>query len=256
MAIVTLTTDYGWSDFYTAALKVRIIGLSPGIQLFDISQSIEPFNISSAAYQVRNSIEFFPPDTIHCIDVASSHHHPVLIQYNNQYILSFDNGIFSLILDRQKPQKIWNIKGDLLIKYPSFAAADIFPAVINYITNNKDLKEIGEPTTQLYASESLKPIVHDKMIRASVIHIDSYENAIINISRIEFEEVARGRRYVIRIRRSAEIDELQNSYDDVHPSELVGFFNSTGYLELAMNRGNLAGINGLSIGDIVQIDFL
>jgi S-adenosyl-L-methionine hydrolase (adenosine-forming) len=256
MAIVTLTTDYGWSDFYTAVLKVRIVGRSPQVQIFDIAQNIEPFNIASAAYQVRNSLNFFPDGTIHCIDVASSHKGSILMEYNNQYILSFDNGIFSLILDIEKPQKLWSIKTENIITRPSFAAVDIFPEVIQHIINGKDMNEIAKPTTQLFASSSLKPIVHDKMIRASVIHVDSYQNVVINISQQEFEQVAKGRRYVIRIRRSAEIDELSDDYSDVSQGELVAFFNSTGYMELAMNRGNIAGINGLAIGTVVQIDFL
>jgi len=256
MAIVTLTTDYGWSDFYTAALKVRIIGRSPGVQLFDISQNIEPFNIAAAAYQVRSSMNFFPEGTIHCIDVTSFHNGYVLMQFNNQYVLSFDNGVFSLILNHYKPQGLWEINIENLVEHPSFPAIDVFPEVIHHLLVKKKLDGIAKPTTQLYASEAVRPIIHDKMIRASVIHVDSYENVIVNISKDEFDEVSKGRRYLIRIRRAAEIEEVMDHYHDVPHSELVAFFRSAGFMELAMNRGNIAGINGLTIGDIVQIDFM
>jgi S-adenosylmethionine hydrolase len=255
MANVTLTTDYGCSDFYTAALKITITQRLPDVILYDISHDIEKFNISSAAYQVKSSLKFFPENTIHCIDVLSIPSPYLLMIYQNQYIISADNGILSLILDGDKPRQLFRIKTENIIKLNSFPALDIFPIMIDYISNSKDLNQITEPTTQLYLSQTLKAVVHSKMIRASIIHIDSYENAIINLTKNEFEEIAAGRNFNIRVRRTVEARNIDEHYSDVMQGEIVAFFNVSGFLEIAMNQGNMVGINNLNIGDVVQIDF-
>ena len=48
-AIITLTTDFGLSDAYVAAMKGVILGINPDATLVDICHSIKPQNTSQAA---------------------------------------------------------------------------------------------------------------------------------------------------------------------------------------------------------------
>jgi S-adenosylmethionine hydrolase len=41
------------------------------------------------------------------------------------------------------------------------------------------------------------------------------------------------------------IDRISESYADVQPGEKLALFNSAGYLEIAINKGNAAGLFGL-----------
>ena len=45
MAIITLTTDYGNKDYFTAAIKGAILSEAPEVQIIDISHQISPFNV-------------------------------------------------------------------------------------------------------------------------------------------------------------------------------------------------------------------
>ena len=52
MAIITLTTDYGNKDYFTAAIKGAILSEAPEVQIIDISNQISPFNIQEGYFQV------------------------------------------------------------------------------------------------------------------------------------------------------------------------------------------------------------
>ncbi len=259
MNIVTLTTDYGCRDYYAGALKSKLLQVSEDIHLVDITHEVMPYHISYAAFQVRNAIPFFPPDTLHLIDVSFSYKENmpfILMRYANQYFVSCDTGVFSLILDGEQPEFIRRIYAIDYIKYPSFPALDIFPVALQAVLAGKGFDTISEPFDQLDRSDSLKPVFYEKLIRASVLHIDNYENAVLNIKRSEFEKARRDRKYIIRIRRGVESDHIVQAYAEAELREVVALFNANDYLEVSLNQGNLAGLNNVSVGDQVQIDFL
>ena len=54
MAIITLTTDLGTTDSYLASVKGAIYSQLEDVEIVDISNHIEPFNIQQAAYILRN----------------------------------------------------------------------------------------------------------------------------------------------------------------------------------------------------------
>ena len=55
MAIITLTTDLGYKDFYQAALKGSILSQFATANIVDISHDISAFNIPQAAFILKNS---------------------------------------------------------------------------------------------------------------------------------------------------------------------------------------------------------
>ena len=65
------------------------------------------------------------------------------------------------------------------------------------------------------------------------------------ITRKQFEEQRKGRAFKIVFKRDEVIDKLSNNYSDVPKSDKLAFFNSAGYLEIAINNGNAAGLFGL-----------
>ena len=85
----------------------------------------------------------------------------------------------------------------------------------------------------------------ENWIEGQIIFIDNYENVIVNITRSYFEEQRRGRKFRIVFKRDEQIDKISESYADVHEGEKLALFNSAGYLEIAINKGNAAGLFGL-----------
>lgn len=82
-------------------------------------------------------------------------------------------------------------------------------------------------------------------MEGQIIFVDRFENVVVNITRTEFEEQRKGRNFKIVFRRDEVIDTISNTYADVNEGDKVALFNSAGYLEIAINKGNAAGLFGL-----------
>ena len=59
------------------------------------------------------------------------------------------------------------------------------------------------------------------------------------------EELRKGRGFKINFKRDEVIDHISQTYADVPEGEKLALFNSAGYLEIAINKGNAAGLLGL-----------
>ncbi len=60
MPIITLTTDFGLRDGFVGTLKGVILGISPLVQIVDISHAITPQNILEGAVRFITRFSFFP----------------------------------------------------------------------------------------------------------------------------------------------------------------------------------------------------
>ena len=118
MTIVTLTTDWKSNDYYVGAIKGRILSQCPKIQVVDISHQVQSFNITQAAFVIRNCFYNFPEGSIHIIGVNSEAGEDssfLLIVYKKHFFIGTDNGMFGLMFS-EEPSKIISIKSPPGIK--------------------------------------------------------------------------------------------------------------------------------------------
>ena len=66
---ITLTTDFGLTDGYVAAMKGVIYSLNPEATIVDISHNIQPQNIRQAAFVLSTVYSYFPSYTVHLVVV-------------------------------------------------------------------------------------------------------------------------------------------------------------------------------------------
>ena len=99
--IITLLTDFGTDDYYVGAMKGVILSRSPHAELVDISHTIAPQNVLSAAYVLRGAYDQFPRGTIH-LAVADpgvgSSRRGIILQTDRYLFVGPDNGLFSLAM--------------------------------------------------------------------------------------------------------------------------------------------------------------
>ena len=109
MGVITLISDWGSNDYYTAAVKGMIYKYYPEAQIVDITHEISPFDVDEAAYVIRNAYKSFPDNTVHIIGInteESLNHPHSVVYYNKQYFIGSDNGVFSLIFDNEPEEQI------------------------------------------------------------------------------------------------------------------------------------------------------
>jgi len=247
MALLTLTSDIGQRDYLVGAVKAQLLQINPGFQIIDISHNIPPFNYPQAAYVCRSAIKNFPAFTYHIILVNLFEKKPeqlLLAYHKEQYFLCADNGLLSMILE-EKPEMVIGIPLDKLAVKNTIYCTDIMGKIVNQLVNGESIKDIGVPDVEYLEKNHLRPLLDNNWIEGQIIFIDNFENVIVNITHEQFEEQRKGRSFRIVFKRDEVIDRISESYADVNEGEKLALFNSAGYLEIAINKGNAAGLFGL-----------
>lgn len=245
MSIVTLTTDLGYRDPYLAIVKASLLQKVKNVQIIDLSCDIKDNNISDAAFVLKNSVGFFPDETIHLVGVKFitgeksknssdnvDNSRYLLTKFRNQYVICPDNGLITL-LDPGYNGKVYQ----LYYNDPSqhnFFLKDVFVDAAAQISEGKDLKDIGMETADYYKALQFSSFSTPGNLKGKSIYIDDFGNIITNITKEEFYKILGKRKFSIVLPGTI-LKEISNTYDDVKAGDMLALFNGFGYLEIAMN---------------------
>jgi S-adenosylmethionine hydrolase len=247
MALITLASDIGHQDYLVGAVKGQLLQIDPAFNIVDISHAISPFNYPQAAYICRNAIKHFPPFTYHIVLLNLFEQKPeqlLLAYHNEQYILCADNGLLTMILEG-KPEMIIGLPLDKMAVRNTLYCTSVMGNAIQDLVQGKSLQSIGTQDINYLEKNHLRSLLGDKWIEGQIIFIDNFENVIVNITRAEFEEQRKGRSFRIVFKRDEVIEKISETYADAPEGEKLALFNAAGYLEIAINKGNAAGLFGL-----------
>jgi S-adenosylmethionine hydrolase len=247
MALLTLTSDFGQQDYLVGAVKAQLLQINPSFNIIDISHSLSPFNYPQAAYICRSAFKNFPDYSYHLILVNLFEKKPeqlLLAFHRNQYFLSADNGLLNMILE-ESPEMVIGIPLDKTANKNTLYCATVMGNAINQLVQGESIRNIGVPDVAYTEKNHLRPLLDNNWIEGQIIFIDNFENVIVNITREQFEEQRKGRSFRIVFKRDEVIDRISESYADVAEGEKLALFNSAGYLEIGINKGNAAGLFGL-----------
>ncbi len=247
MPLLTLTTDIGQHDFLAGAVKGQLLQHAAFFTIVDVTHQLSPFNYPQAAYVCRNAIKNFPSGTYHLIMVNlfdEKPEHLLLAEHNGYYIGCADNGLLTMILE-EVPQKVVALKLDKTEQKNTLYCTTVFAKAFDELHNGKPIEEVGDATVSIRVKNPLRPLLGNNWIEGQIIFIDNFENVIVNITKEEFEEQRRGRSFKIVFKRDEVIDKISDTYADVAEGEKLAMFNSAAYLEIAINKGNAAGLFGL-----------
>lgn len=263
MRILTLTSDLGTQDYYLAAVKANARRLMPDVEWIDISNHIPPFDMGKAAFVLGNVWREFPPNTVHLIGVDTdwSKDTPyVIVKKDENYFIGTDNGFFSLLFHGEPADEVWTIRleGD---EDPKFPLKSIFIPAAARLLNGESPAGFSERVDRYKRRQSLQPVTAEGNIRGMVIYVDAYGNVITNITRPFFEQFVGDKPFRILLRRGDhDLERISTTYGEVPPGDKVAIFNSSGYLEIAINRGvkgsggGASELLGLRENDIIRIE--
>ena len=247
MPLLTLTSDIGQQDFLIGAVKGQLLQSDANFTLVDISHTLSPFNYPQAAYVCRNAIKNFGAGTFHLVLVNlfdERPEHMLLAEHNGQFIGCADNGLLTMILE-EIPQKVVALALDKNQQKNTIYCSSVFAKAFYALNQGTKLEDIGDAAISIQVKNPLRPMLGTGYIEGQIIFIDNFENVIVNIHKDEFEEQRKGRSFKIVFKRDEVIDKISETYADVNEGEKLALFNSAGYLEIAINKGNAAGLLGL-----------
>lgn len=275
MVLVTLTTDFGHKDYSISVIKAALLDQIPDVQIIDITHEISPYNPSETAYVLKNAYKAFPKGSIHIVGVESEYtpeNIHLAMQLEGHFFIGADNGIFSLIKEEIKPEKVVAINIHKTVN-SSFPVLDVFVQVAAHIARKGTLEVIGTPIDKIKELTDVKPVISQdgNQILGSVIYVDNYGNVITNITQKLFKEIGKSRPFTINA-RTLKFRKIHHSYsqaiDFSQPIEnreedgkKLALFNAARHLELAVYKsnpntvGSASSLFGLDYRDLINIQF-
>jgi S-adenosylmethionine hydrolase len=266
--VITLTTDFGTSDAYVGVMKGVILGINPNVQVVDITHAVPPQDIHEAAFLIHSAYRYFPKGTIHVIVVdpgVGSDRQAIICQTDHAFFVCPDNGILSYLLPEieNDEEQLWHVVAIQNRAYylpevsQTFHGRDIFAPVAAHLSLGVLIDDIGPPLQNL-VQLSLPPLtISNDKLTGGIIKIDSFGNAITNISESELIHLGnastRGTsNYEVTV-GSTQLKRLNRIYAESEIGAPLAIIGSSGMLEIAVNGGSAAQVLGLKHGDTVTI---
>lgn len=257
MSTITLTTDFGLSDWYVGAMKGAILRINPRVTIIDITHDIPPGNLQAGAFALAASYHSFPKNTIHVAVVdpgVGGNRKPLLIHTKDFSFIGPDNGLLSFALLDEEPRSIRCLDGPTLWKAPvsnTFHGRDIFGPAAAHLSRGMASEKLGKRLNDYLRLEWPAPHLKKDLILGEVLYTDRFGNLITNIPKAAIQSwpLSSARVRLGKNRRHIPIVELYESVSKGRPIALLG---STGFLEIAINGGSAAKVLGLKCGDLIH----
>lgn len=256
--IITLTTDFGLTDHFVAAMKGVILSIQPNASIVDISHSIPRHSVAEAAFVLDEASRWFPKRTVHVAVVdpgVGSARRPIVVEAGGHLFVGPDNGVFSMVRARDaknRVREIVNPKWMLPQVSRTFHGRDIFAPVAAHLTKAATPAPVGKPIHDaLQLRLALPQQTNKRAWTGAVIKIDHFGNLITNFHLPEFERI-RTNPFELAI-GFEKIHRLALHYAECPPGEPFVIVGSSGYLEVCLNQASAAVKLGCGVGAPVEL---
>jgi S-adenosyl-L-methionine hydrolase (adenosine-forming) len=260
--LLTLTTDFGLTDPYVAAMKGVILSIAPGVRMVDVTHGVGAQDVMGAAFVLRGAVPFFPEGTVHLAVVdpgVGSERRPIAARIGGQVFVGPDNGLFSLLLGAEpeaEPEAVVVLDRPAFWRTaePSrtFHGRDIFAPVAAHLAAGRALDEVGSRAERLKRLHWVRPLADEQGLRGWVVHLDHFGNAVTNIPGALLAAHRDGRGVKCYV-GSTILEGVHHAYSDVAEGEPLALVGSSGHLEVSVNGGDAARLLSIQKGSPVNI---
>jgi S-adenosylmethionine hydrolase len=261
--VITLTTDFGVHDHYAGTMKGVMLNINPAAQIVDICNSVPSYDLLSGALTLAQAYSYFPPNTIHVVVVdpgVGTSRRPILVEAGNYRFVGPDNGVLSFIYDREERVSVRHITSEHYFLQPvstTFHGRDIFAPVAAYISKGVEAAKFGEVITDYLRFATPRPTaVAERAMKGLVMKVDNFGNLITNFRPGDVPQLLQTPTPQFRILAGkGDIRALHSTFAEGAPGEVFAILGSSGFLELATNRGSASQALGAGRGSEVTIQF-
>jgi S-adenosylmethionine hydrolase len=257
--IITLTTDFGTNDHLVGSMKGVILNINPAARIVDINHNVAPFDILEGALSTANAYRFFPARTIHVVIVdpgVGTQRRPLLVSGEKQYFVAPDNGVLSMIFERESCT-VRHITSEHYFLNPvssTFHGRDIFAPTAAWLSKAFQTEAFGEEITDYVRFSMPKPKPAAQSVKGVVLRVDVFGNLMTNLTANDIPAAAGASGEIKLTVNGKEIRKFVQTFGLGAPGEPVALFGSAGFLEIAVNRGNAARTLGANRGAEVTLD--
>jgi hypothetical protein len=253
MKHLTLLTDFGYEDGFVGSMKGVIYKINPSVSVIDLTHQIESFDILEATLILNASFKYFPKYTIFVCVVdpgVGTEREALIVQTENYFFVSPNNGILTLPLKKEKVKKIIKITNKrffLDTETQTFHGRDVFAPVSAYLSKGVPIEEFGEEFSEknLVKIEFPEPKKEKGKIVGQILRFDKFGNALTNISQLPEKFKARIKNYEIKVSCKNFMEGSKNN-----PNLIKGSF---GFYEIFVPLGSAKEKFSLKKGDKLEV---
>jgi hypothetical protein len=250
--IISLTTDFGESDYYVGAMRGVILALCPDAALVDITHQVNPYSVLEGSFALSQACPAFPAGTVHLAVVdpgVGGLRKPIIVAAGEHLFVGPDNGLFTPFLGTGST--VYRIRGTTGPRgSDTFHGRDVFAPAAAKLARGEAPEAIGDPTSQAVRLHIPRPRLEGEVVEGEVLWTDRFGNLITNIHRRDLE--ALGPEVDIQV-GTYRISRLSRTYEDGMLGESLALVGSSGLLELAVVQGNAGGQLGVGRGERVRV---
>ena len=259
-AIITLTTDYGTNDHLVGTLKGVILKINPEVTIVDITHNVTAFDLLDGALAVGSAYSYFPPKTIHVVVVdpgVGTERRPLLVSAGNQYFVAPDNGVLSVVYEREpEGLVVRHANAEHYYLQPvskTFHGRDIFAPVAAWLTKGWQSASMGEQINDYKRFALPRPKEVDGVVKGVVMRADAFGNLITNFREADLPGSARSGGTIQLQAGNQAVTKFVETFAQGSNTEPIAYVGSSGYLEIAVNKGNASRTLGLGRGTPVVL---
>lgn len=249
-SVITLLTDFGTRDPFVGMMKGVLLGICPGARLVDLSHEIPPQAVTTAAFLLKSSIDYFPKGTVHLAVVdpgVGSTRKAVALKSRGCFFVGPDNGLFSAALQKWGIEQVVELtekKYQLPGPSSTFHGRDIFAPAAGYLAKGVPLARLGASTNNWIWREIPRPFKSPQGWNGEVLWVDRFGNLVTNLEEKhlpspKLRKAGAPNSLRLRIGKTV-ILSLITHYAQAKKGTVAALLGSSGNLEICVNGGNAA----------------
>lgn len=246
---VVLLTDFGLTDSYVGAMKGKILSVSPGIPIIDLTHEIPRYDIQIASIILSDNLPYFPDQCIFCCVVdpgVGSSRKPIALKLNLRWFIGPDNGLFGFLLD-QPGIEAYEISHPLNASN-TFHGRDLFAPIAAQLA-------LGKTSVDSWPILSREELIQNEIptarrepdiIRGKILYADHFGNLVTNILSDDLDSES-------EIEFDGRVISLYRFYEEMPQNSLCALIGSTGRLEISVKNGSAQAHSGWSVQTQLEV---
>jgi S-adenosyl-L-methionine hydrolase (adenosine-forming) len=257
--IITLTTDYGTNDHLVGVLKGVILKINPEVTIIDITHAVTPYDLLDGALAIGSAYAYFPPRTIHVVIVdpgVGTERRPILVSGQNQYFIAPDNGVLSGVYEKEQNFAVRHLTSEHYFMQPvskTFHGRDVFAPVAGWLSKHWQPASMGEVIEDFKRFAMPKPKESEGVWKGVVLKVDGFGNLITNFRAEDLAAESMEKGEIQMQVGNHSVTRMVHLFASGNAGEPVAYIGSSGYVEIAVNKGNASKALGAGRGTPVVL---
>ena len=262
--VITFLTDFGLEDDFVGTCHGVIARIAPEVRMIDITHGIRPGRILQGALMLANTLAYMPVGVhLAVVDpgVGGSRRPLALRDGSGRFYVGPDNGLLLPAAERfggvAAAHELANPLYALDQVSRTFHGRDLFSPAAAHLALGVPLGELGPPIDPdaLVRLDVPRPDVGRRRLRATVLAVDRFGNAALNLTRDDLEQasIVPGTTVEVETGGNRFFAVAARTFGDAREGDLVLYEDSYRNAAVAVSRGSAASLLGVDEGSEVVV---